>query len=167
MTADRAASGWYPSDDPRAYRHPSNGNPGQPNSKLNCTANHWLHGRIRLEKRWPFTYITPEVYVETGERTVDPSTGVPKTAGGEWIRLYNARTGCLQQRRVISALPFSVGRLARGIKEIASLFKARAIIPAIVAEEGIEVPESAKDWIAQGAAPSYTAGKLQFVIKAS
>jgi hypothetical protein len=167
MTADRAAAGFYPSDDPRAYRHPSNRNPGQPNAALNSTANHWLRGRIRLEKRWPFTYITPEVYIETGERTVDPATGVPKAAGGEWIRLYNARTRYLQQRRVISAIPFSAGRLARGIKEIASLFKARAIVPAIVAEEGIEVPESVKEWIAQGAAPSYTTGKLPFVKKAS
>jgi hypothetical protein len=135
-------AGFYPSDDPRSYRHATNANPGQAQSRLTSTANRWLHARIVLEKKGPFTHVIPEVYVEDGDVTVDPSTGVPSADGGKWLRLFNARTGLMQERRVISLLPFSKGRLVRGIKEIGALFAARALVAKVKTSDGTEVSAS-------------------------
>ena len=154
------APGFYPSDDPRSYRHPSNANPGQAASALTTTANRWIHGRIRIEKKGIFFVITPEVYVEEGPRSIDPATGVPVAAEGRWLRLYNTRTGALQRRQVFTILPFVNARLSRGIKEIAALFKARAVIPTLMADDGVNVPDDMKEWLRVGTAPFIDEGRL-------
>jgi len=153
-------AGFTASDDPRSYRHPSNANPGQAASALTTTANHWMRGRILIEKKGIFYVIIPEAYVEEGPRTVDPATGVPVATEGRWVRLYNARTGALQRRLVFRVLPFVDARLSRGIKEIAALFKARAVVPTVITEDGITLPEDAKKWLSVGTAPFIEEGQL-------
>lgn len=156
-------AGFYPSDDPRSYRNPTNANPGQPISQLTSIANRWIRGRIRIEKSGIFYVIIPEVYAEYGPHTFDSATGAPVAAGGDWLRLYNERTGALQCRRVFTGiLPFVSARLSRGIKEIAALLKARALIPSIVVEDNVTVPEDAQKWLDVGTAPFIDEGKLEW-----
>lgn len=159
-TQPTLVAGFYPSDDPRSYRHPSNANPGQPIATLTTVANRWIHGRIRIEKQGIFFVIIPEVYIEEGPLSFDPATGVPVAADGRWLRLYNTRTGVLQRRLVFTILPFVNARLSRGIKEIAALFKARAIVPTLVAEDRVNVPDEVKKWLSVGTAPSIEEGQL-------
>jgi len=121
------------SDDPRSYRHPSNAHPGQANSPLDVTANRWLKCRIRLVRDGIRTVVIPEVYVERGSKMADPATAVPRSAeGGKWIRLHDQRSGEPLQSVVVTGLPGGEARLERATKVWSALFRARALVPAIV-----------------------------------
>ena len=49
---------------------------------------------------------------------------------------------------------------ARGIKEIAALFKARAVVPTLIADDGVNVPDDVTKWLSAGTAPFIDEGRL-------
>lgn len=123
------------SDDPRSYRHHTNAHPGQPNSPLDVPSGCWRASRIRLVREGVRTYVIPEVYIESGDKIVDPATGVPRSSGeGSWAQLCDRRTGRPMQATVLTGLPGGRGRLQRAINVWKALFHARALIPAVVEE---------------------------------
>ena len=119
-------------DDPRVYRHASNGNPGQCNSPLMTTADTWLKGRINIKRAGLLTVIIPEVFVIDGTETRTPETAVPEREG-TWLPIINQKTGRQEKTRILSGpVPGAKTRVERAIATWKALFHARAIIPEIV-----------------------------------
>ena len=157
---DAQPTGFYPPDDPRSYRHPSNANPGQANSVLSSDANDWLKGRIRVTAKGLFLHIVPEVVVQNASPSAEPGTGVPPSPEDVWTDVRHVGTGRRQQRRVIRVLPGARGRLVRGLREVSALMKARALLPEIVLDEGISIPDSDRHALEGAPAPLRPRGDL-------